>query len=139
MNTMNVAIKLRSADEVELAVSASQKLSAVLQTNDEAQAFNVLDKSGKTHEIILPRSALVIMVEVLNQLGQGNYVSLKPIHAELTTQEGADLLNMSCSTFIKLLGAVDLSRLNFVRDRSTSIAAREVLLSHSKLTCLNKE
>lgn len=109
MNTMNVATKLRSAGEVELAVSASQKLSAVLQTNDEAQAINVLDKFGKTHEIIIPRSALVIMAEVLNQLGSGNYVSLTPIHAELTTQEGADLLNMSRPTFIKLLDSGEIT------------------------------
>jgi len=43
------------------------------------------------------------MLEVLTQLGQGNVVNITPIHAELTTQEGADILNISRPTFIKLL------------------------------------
>ena len=44
-----------------------------------------------------------LMIEVLTQLGQGNSVSITPIHAELTTQEAADMLNMSRPTLVKLL------------------------------------
>ncbi|MDG1122437.1 MAG: helix-turn-helix domain-containing protein [Glaciecola sp.] len=35
-------------------------------------------------------------------------MNITPIHAELTTQEAADLLNMSRPTFIKLLDSNDL-------------------------------
>ena len=48
------------------------------------------------------------MIEVLTQLGQGNSVSITPIHAKLTTPEGADMLNMSRPTFIKLLDSGDV-------------------------------
>ena len=56
------------------------------------------------------------MIEILTQLGQGNTVSITPIHAELTTQEAADILNMSRPTFVKLLDtrAIPYSRKEIV-------------------------
>ncbi|WP_025740452.1 helix-turn-helix domain-containing protein [Salinivibrio socompensis] len=105
---MNTATKLPSAEDIALAKLSSQELSAVMETNGEAQKINVVDKSGKTHEVTIPSSALNMMIEVLTQLGHGNSVSITPIHAELTTQEGADMLNMSRPTFIKLLDANEI-------------------------------
>lgn len=109
---MNVATKLPCAEEIALAKLGSQELSAIVETNGEAQRINVIDKSGKAHEVTIPASALNLMIEILTQLGQGNSVSITPIHAELTTQEGADMLNMSRPTFIKLL---DLQEIPFSR------------------------
>ncbi|MCX8829690.1 helix-turn-helix domain-containing protein [Vibrio parahaemolyticus] len=105
---MNVATKLTSAEEIALAKLGSQELSAVIESNGEAQRINVVDKQGQAHEVMIPASALNLMIEVLTQLGQGNSVSITPIHAELTTQEGADMLNMSRPTFIKLLDSNEI-------------------------------
>ncbi|WP_423185338.1 excisionase family DNA-binding protein [Alishewanella sp. d11] len=52
------------------------------------------------------------MVNILTELGEGNTVKLVPINAELTTQEAADLLNVSRPRLIKLL---DESALPFHR------------------------
>ena len=103
---------LPSAEEMALAKLSSQELSAVIESNGVAQKINIVDRIGKTHEVTLPASALKMMIEVLTQLGNGNSVNITPIHAELTTQEGADLLNMSRPTFIKLLdsGAITYNR-----------------------------
>ena len=103
---------LPSAEEMALAKLSSQELSAVIESNGVAQKINIVDRIGKTHEVTLPASALKMMIEVLTQLGNGNSVNITPIHAELTTQEGADLLNMSRPTFIKLLdsGAITNNR-----------------------------
>ena len=109
---MNITVTLPSAEEIALAKLSSQELSAVIESNGESQRINVIDKSGKTHEVTLPASALNMMIEVLTQLGQGNSVSITPIHAELTTQEGADMLTMSRPTFIKLL---DSGKIQFNR------------------------
>lgn len=94
---------LPSAEEVALAKVGSQELSAVLESSGDIQHFEVVGKDGETHSVQLPSSAVQLMIEVLTQLGQGNSVNITPIHAELTTQEAADLLNMSRPTFIKLL------------------------------------
>jgi len=107
MKILNVQT-LPSAEEIALAKLGSQELSAVLETNGAVQNFNVVGKDGENHQVKLPASAVKLMIEMLTQLGQGNSVSITPIHAELTTQEAADMLNMSRPSFIKLLDSDDI-------------------------------
>lgn len=95
--------KLPTAEEALLARSCSQGLSAVIDTKSDAQEFSLTDREGVAHKVSIPMNALRMFVELLNHLGQGNMVKLVPIHAELTTQEAADLLNISRPTMIKLL------------------------------------
>lgn len=102
MNVLHTST-LPSTEEVALARLSSQELSAVLEANGNAQEFSVVGKDGENHQVKIPGSAVKLMIEVLTQLGQGNSVNITPIHAELTTQEAADLLNMSRPTLIKLL------------------------------------
>ena len=95
--------KLPTPEEVALAKISSRELSAFLETKADTQALSITDKEGTAHPVEIPVSALRLLVEVLTQLGEGNTVNLIPVHAELTTQEGADMLNVSRPTFIKLL------------------------------------
>ena len=48
-----------------------------------------------THQVELPTSALQLLVDILAERAQGNAVKVVPVHAELTTQEAADMLNVS--------------------------------------------
>lgn len=80
---MNTAAKLPNSEEMALAKLGSQELSAARETNDVVQRISVVDKSGKTHEVTIPASALNMLIEVLTQLGQGNYVSITPIYKKV--------------------------------------------------------
>jgi excisionase family DNA binding protein len=56
-----------------------------------------------TEDLILPRSALRLLLRALSEMGQGNAVTLTPVQAELTSQQAADLLNISRPHLVKRL------------------------------------
>lgn len=45
-----------------------------------------------SHPVRVPVSALRLLVDVLTEIGEGNAVSIIPIHAELTSQDAADVI-----------------------------------------------
>jgi excisionase family DNA binding protein len=86
-----------SSEESNLARESSRQLSGLESGNLRVHIHEV------TEDIILPASAVRLLVELLAQMAEGNAVTLMPIHDELTTQQAADILGVSRPYLIKLL------------------------------------
>ena len=91
-----------SNTEAALAEKSGRILSHYIKTTKKP-ALQLIEGDAKGKKIIVPSQALHMLVGILEQMGQGNAVSLIPIHVELTTQEAADLLNVSRPYFVNLL------------------------------------
>jgi excisionase family DNA binding protein len=99
MSGLNHPAYIPSENDTKIAIESSRILATYL--SPDVHQIKVVEASGQEHEAIIPSAAYRLLVDVLNQMAQGNSVSLVPIQAELTTQEAADLLNVSRPFLIK--------------------------------------
>lgn len=102
---MSATLELPDERATEQAAEASNRFRDVLrQLNHEADSVTlrpVATTSGD--EVVIPREAFELFIDVLTNMAAGNAVTLVPVHAELTTQQAADLLNVSRPFLVKLL------------------------------------
>ena len=89
--------------EVQAAMQGQHALAAYLATSFETQHIQIFDEWNQAHQVELPTSALRLLVDILAELADGNAVKVVPIHSELTTQEAADMINISHPHLVKLL------------------------------------
>ncbi len=87
----------------QTAQESSRILASHLQSEHQYQTIKLLKNDGTEKLVEIPASAFHLLIDILTQMAQGNAVTLIPIHAELTTQEAADILNVSRPYLIKLL------------------------------------
>ncbi len=87
--------------DAALAKESGERLAAHLAERDGVRLR--VGTGPASEELALPASALRLLVRALAELGRGHAVTLTPLHAELTTQQAADLLSVSRPHLAKLL------------------------------------
>ncbi len=88
----------------EAEAKAASESGRALATHLSETGLKLAVKNGKgSEEVTLPVPAARLLIDLLNELGQGNAVALDTVHPELTTQQAADLLNVSRPYLVKLL------------------------------------
>ena len=88
--------------DTSLARESSQRLARFLGSPGPVR-LKVYPSGKRDEVVVLPKAALRLLVELLSEMAQGHAVKLIPMHAELTTQQAADLLNVSRPFLVKLL------------------------------------
>lgn len=104
---------LPSEDEAIIAKETSRVLASHVKTAKPLELRVGSDRAKAT--VKLPASAARMLIRILDEMAHGNAVTLIPVRAELTTQEAADLLNISRPSLIQLL---DEGKIEFRRVRT---------------------
>lgn len=89
--------------EAQLSQESSRILAAHIPHQRPTVELKVIEDDKSEQTVVIPAAAFHLLVDILSQMSQGNAVTLIPIHAELTTQEAADILNVSRPFLIKLI------------------------------------
>jgi excisionase family DNA binding protein len=118
---------LPSEADAVLAKETSRVLASHLRDHDPIKLRIIGDSSRET--VALPASAVRLLVRVLEEMARGNAVTLIPVHAELTTQEAADMLNISRPSLIQLL---DEGKIEYRRVGTHRRVRFESLLKHKR-------
>lgn len=90
----------------EQAAHAAELLEAHLAGHGDAVAsllLHIADQPNDQQPIVLPIPAVDLLREILAELAKGNVVTVAAAHSELTSQQAADLLNVSRPYLVGLL------------------------------------
>ena len=128
MSNAALTSTLPSETEVALARATSRLLTAHLQ-DSEPLRLSILQDEFHEGTFDLPASAVRLLVRILQEMARGNAVTLIPVHAELTTQDAADMLNISRPTLIQLL---DEGKIEYRRVGTHRRVRLEALVSYKR-------
>lgn len=73
-------------------------------------------------QLVLPDEVYTVLRDVAAALSQGLAISVAPLHAVLTTQQAADMLNISRPTLVRLLEAGEIAYEQHGRHRRVRLA-----------------
>lgn len=101
-----------SPEEIKAAREAARRLSKMggsrtsvsfVVESQEGEEAKPHKRRTESEPITLPLNIFKSIIKLLAEMGNGNAVQVVPVQAELTTQQAADLLNVSRPHLIKLL------------------------------------
>jgi len=91
-----------TAQDAAIAREASRMLAPYVE-HLESLRFQVGEEKKVTQKLMLPATAVRLLLDLLTEMAAGNAITLIPVHAQLTTQQAADVLNVSRPFLVSLL------------------------------------
>lgn len=89
--------------DTRLAEESSRRLARVLSRHCGSFQITIHAEGENDETVTIPAPAVQLLTEILTQMSQGNAVAAIPVQAELTTQQAADLLNVSRPFLVRLI------------------------------------
>jgi len=113
LRTTRPGLRRPTESESRMARESSRRLGSVVSDlgkpdgdgSEDSGAQVVVTVKGRPagEPLTIPLAALKLLRLILDEMAKGNAITLTPVHAELTTQEAADLLCVSRPFLIKLV------------------------------------
>lgn len=129
MAEKTLAPSLPSDAEAILAKETSRVLASRVQAAGPLRLLLLDDPAEGTVKI--PASAVRMLIRILEEMARGNAITLIPVHAELTTQQAADMLNISRPSLIQRL---DEGKIEFRRVGTHRRVRFEGLMAYKRRT-----
>ncbi len=89
--------------DVLIARESANRLAPALNQADGGVQLRVGDVGSTADPITIPTAAFRLLLAILSEMASGHAVRLIPHHAELTTGEAAELLNVSRPYVVRIL------------------------------------
>lgn len=101
---MKTILEKTTKEEQKIAKSSIAKLSEISQKfkPNESGIVKIKIQEGGAF-LSIPKKALSLLVDILNNMAEGKSIILSPSDAEVSTQQAADMLNVSRPHLVKLL------------------------------------
>ena len=101
---MESLIKRTTKEDQKIAISSSPDFQAVSKRIKSSQKNGVKIKIQESGEFLtIPKKALTFLTAIIQNMAEGKTISIVPSDSELSTQQAADLINVSRPHLIKLL------------------------------------
>src|SRR6266545_51552 len=110
-------------EDITTADVALDQVKAYLARHPDGPTKVRLVVEEDAEELVVPRGAVELLARILAHMAAGQGVSVVPAHAELTTQQAADLLNVSRPHLIGLLQAGEIEYRKVGKHRRVKVSS----------------
>lgn len=103
------ALQLPTAEEQQVAKKGKETLERITGNNRRPSEPIEIGVEGEAEHLTLPASAFKFLTTILDLMAQGKAISIIPSDTEVTTQQAADMLNVSRPYVVKLIEQGEIS------------------------------